>query len=55
VLQTVDRIEKLAPKWCMPMHGGAMTGETLAHYIAALRTQPFTYDGRLFGRMLPVG
>ena len=53
VLQTVDRIEKLAPKWCHPMHGGSMRDETLAHYIHALRTQPFTYEGKLFGRALP--
>ena len=50
VLQTVDRIEKLAPKWTHPMHGGSMTGDTLAHYIRALRTQPFTYEGMLLGR-----
>ena len=53
VLQTVDRIEKLSPKWCHPMHGGSMTADTLAHYIRALRTQSFTYEGMLFGRMLP--
>jgi flavorubredoxin len=53
VLQTVDRIEKLSPKWVLPMHGGAMRGETLRHYVEALRTQPFAYDGRVFGRMLP--
>jgi flavorubredoxin len=53
VLQTVDRIEKIAPKWCHPMHGGSMTGETLAHYTRALRTQSFAYEGKLFGRMLP--
>jgi len=53
VLQCVDRIEKLAPKWCHPMHGGSMTADTLAHYIRALRTQSFAYEGMLFGRMLP--
>ena len=53
VLQTVNRIEKLAPKWCLPMHGGSMQSETLASLIDALRTQPFAYDGQLFGRMLP--
>src|SRR3954468_5996053 len=41
VLQTVNRIEKLALAWVHPMHGGSMTGETLASYIDALRTQPF--------------
>lgn len=53
VLQTVDRIERLAPRWVHPMHGGSMTGDTLAHLIAALRTKPFAYEGKLFGRMLP--
>lgn len=37
----VDRIEKLRPAWVHPMHGGSMSGETLGHYIRALRTQPF--------------
>ena len=53
VLQAVDRIERLAPAWVHPMHGGSMTGDTLAGYIAALRTHPFTYEGKVLGRMLP--
>ena len=53
VLQTVDRIERLAPRWVHPMHGGSMTGQTLTRYIRALRTQPFAYEGKVFGRMLP--
>jgi flavorubredoxin len=53
VLQTVQRIEKLAPKWVHPMHGGSMSGATLSKYIHALRTQPFAYEGKVFGRMLP--
>jgi flavorubredoxin len=53
VLQTVDRIERLAPRWVHPMHGGSMTGQTLAGYIAALRSQPFIYEGKLFGRPVP--
>jgi len=52
VLQCVNRIEKLAPRWVHPMHGGSMTGETLAHYTNALRTHPFAFDGTLFGRNL---
>jgi len=55
VLQCVDRIEKLKPKWVHPMHGGSMTGETLKHFAHALRSQPFTYEGTLLGRALPVG
>jgi len=53
VLQTVDRLERLAPHWVHPMHGGSMTGQTLGRYIHALRTQPFAYEGKVFGRMLP--
>ena len=53
VLQTVDRLERMAPKWVHPMHGGSMSGETFAHYVHALRTQPFAYEGKVFGRILP--
>jgi flavorubredoxin len=52
VLTVVDRIEQLQPKWTHPMHGGSMTTPTLAKFIQALRTQPFTYDGRLLGRVV---
>jgi flavorubredoxin len=55
VLQTAARIEKLAPQWCHPMHGGSMQTKTLNHLIQALRTHPFAYDGQIFGRMLPIG
>src|SRR3954453_13561710 len=50
VLQCVDRIEKLNPKWVHPMHGGSMNAQTLPHFINALRTQTFTYEGMLLGR-----
>ena len=50
VLEAVDRIEKLSPRWVHPMHGGSMTGETLKHFTNALRTQPFVYEGKLLGR-----
>ena len=53
VLRVVDRVERLAPNWVHPMHGGSLPGEMLSRYIGALRTQPFTFDGRLFGRHLP--
>ncbi|HUE47347.1 MAG TPA: hypothetical protein VMO81_13945 [Aestuariivirgaceae bacterium] len=53
VLRVVDRAERLAPRWVHPMHGGSLLGETLPRYIGALRTRPFTFDGRLFGRQLP--
>ena len=53
VLQCVDRIEKLKPRWVMPMHGGSMSGETLTNYVAALRKHPFVYEGVVFGRKVP--
>jgi flavorubredoxin len=55
VLRVVDRVERLAPAWVHPMHGGSMPADTLQGYTTALRTQPFTFDGRLFGRHLPNG
>jgi flavorubredoxin len=54
VLQAVDRIERLRPAWVHPMHGGSIPGASLSKYIHALRTQPFAYEGKVFGRMLPV-
>jgi hypothetical protein len=37
------------------MHGGSLHADTLKGYTAALRTQPFTFDGQLLGRQLPDG
>lgn len=53
VLQAVDRIERLAPEWIHPMHGGTLPGEVLPGYVQALRSEPFIYEGRVFGRLLP--
>jgi flavorubredoxin len=50
VLATVSRIEEFAPAWVHPMHGGSLPGELLPTYISALRTQPFAFEGRVFGR-----
>jgi hypothetical protein len=55
VLRVVGRVERLAPAWVHPMHGGSMPADTLKGYMTALRTQPFTFDSRLFGRHLPNG
>jgi hypothetical protein len=55
VLRVVGRVERLAPAWVHPMHGGSLTADALPGYTAALRTLPFTFDGRLFGRQLPNG
>src|SRR5258708_3568363 len=53
VLRVVGRVERLAPAWVHPMHGGSMPADTLQGYMTALMTPPFTFDGRLFGRHLP--
>ena len=53
VLRVVGRVEKLAPAWVHPMHGGSLPADALQSYMMALKTQPFTFDGRLFGRHLP--
>ena len=53
VLHAVDRIERLAPDWVHPMHGGSLPAEVVPRYVEALRSEPFAYDGRLFGRRLP--
>jgi flavorubredoxin len=54
VLAAVNRIEKLAPRWIHPMHGGSLPEAVVPAYIHALRNEPFAYEGQLFGRMLPV-
>ena len=53
VLQCVDRIERLAPRWIHPMHGGSLSQQVASNYVQALRAQPFAFDGRLLGRRLP--
>ena len=55
VLRVVGRVERLAPAWVHPMHGGSLSADALPGYTMALRTLPFTFDGRLFGRQLPDG
>jgi flavorubredoxin len=53
VRRVVDRLEGLDPGWIHPMHGGSLPREVLPRYVAALRDEPFAFDGRLFGRRLP--
>ena len=55
VLRVVGRVERLAPAWVHPMHGGNLPADVLQGYTAALKSLPFTFDGRLFGRHLPDG
>jgi flavorubredoxin len=53
VLTVVDRVERMNLKRIHPMHGGSLTQAVLPAYHEALRAQPFWYQGKLFGRMLP--
>ena len=53
VLRVVDRIEGLTPAWIHPMHGGSLPQEVVPCYTRALRTEAFTYEGKVLGRMLP--
>jgi flavorubredoxin len=55
VLQTVGRLAKLPMKMVHPMHGGSLAIDTANQYIDALRKEHFWYDGKLFGRSLPIG
>ncbi len=55
VLRVVGRVDRLAPAWVHPMHGGSLPADALQGYMTALRTQPFTFDGQLFGRPIPNG
>jgi len=32
------------------MHGGSLPRETAPGYVRALRSEPFAYEGKLFGR-----
>ena len=49
----VDRIEELNPRWIHPMHGGSVPRDSTHYYFRALRDEPFAFEGKLFGRMLP--
>ena len=53
VLRVVDRVERLAPRWIHPMHGGSLPEAIIPQYVERLRHEPIAFDGRLFGRMLP--
>jgi hypothetical protein len=52
VLRVVGRVERLASTWVHPMHGGSLTADALAGYTTAQRTLLFTFERRLFGRLL---
>jgi hypothetical protein len=53
VLKVADRLEEMSPAWIHPMRGGSFEREAVHYYFHALRNEPFAFDGRLFGRMLP--
>jgi flavorubredoxin len=50
VRRVVDRVEALDPDWVHGMHGGSLPREAFAHYVRALREEPFAYQGKLLGR-----
>jgi flavorubredoxin len=52
VLSVADRVERTAPAWIHPMHGGSLPAEVIPGYLRALREEPFAYDGRVLGRPL---
>ena len=53
VLRVVDYLTTLDLQWVHPMHGGSLPGDVLPGHVHALRTEPFVFDGRIFGRALP--
>ena len=53
VLRVVERLEKLNPWLIHPMHGGSLPHEVWPKYVDGLRSEPFAFEGKLFGRMLP--
>jgi flavorubredoxin len=50
VRDVAERIERLAPEWIHPMHGGTFKNESLHYFTNALRDQDFGYRGMLLGR-----
>lgn len=53
VLTVCDRLERLRLDRIHPMHGGSLLSEIVPRYFTALRTQPFWFQNKLFGRPLP--
>jgi flavorubredoxin len=53
VLRVVSRLEKLNPRLIHPMHGGSLPQEVWPTYVQGLRSEPFAFEGKLFGRRLP--
>ena len=53
VRRVVYRIQELDLLWIHPMHGGSLPKDVLPAYTRALKSEPFAYDGRVFGRTIP--
>ncbi len=51
--QFLIALEKLNLRWVHPMHGGSLPHEVWPHYVNGLRSEPFAFEGKLLGRMLP--
>ena len=52
VISVVDRVEKANLQMIHPMHGGSFKRDLIPHYLSALRTTPFWYEGKVLGRSL---
>lgn len=53
VLRVVERLEMLNLQWVHPMHGGSLSREVMPHNIHGLRSEPFAFEGKVLGRVLP--
>jgi flavorubredoxin len=53
VLHVVERLEHLHPRWIHPMHGGSLPDAVWPHYVDRLRSEPFAFEGKVLGRILP--
>jgi flavorubredoxin len=53
VRRVVERLDTLGLRWIHPMHGGSLPADVAARYSAALRREPFAFEGKLRGRLLP--
>jgi flavorubredoxin len=53
VRHLIDRLDQLEVTCVYPGHGGCLPADVIPAYVDALRTQPFAFDGTIFGRRLP--
>ncbi len=53
VRDLINRLAGVEISCIHPGHGGSLPAELVPAYVKALRTQPFGFDGTIFGRRLP--